>query len=113
MQEPSCSATKDAPSYELQVEHVEETNDEMKSILTNALKYCESLFESENMLINTPPNKISSGSVAMGEEIFKEVLCMLEERNLITDEDLITFEECDSEGEYEEVCYVFFIDILY
>lgn len=101
MQEPSSSAEN--PSKLLEMEYLERTNEEMKNDLTNALIYCKSLLESENLITNKPSEKISSLSIAMGDEIFKEIVCMLEERKLITDEDLITFEETDSEGEYEEV----------
>lgn len=48
----------------------------------------------------------------MGDEIFKEIVCMLGERKLINDEDLIIFEKIDSEREYEEVCFEFFVDIF-
>lgn len=37
--------------------------------------------------------KISSASVAMGDEIFKEIMYMLGEKKLVTDKDLITFKE--------------------
>lgn len=111
MQEPSSSAEEN-PSELLEIEYLQRTNDEMKNDLTNALTYCKSLLESENLLTNTPSEKISSVSIAMGDEIFKEIVCMLGERKLITDEDLITFEETDSEGEYEEVYFEFFVDIF-
>lgn len=94
------------------MEHIEKPNDEMKNNLTNALTYCKSLLESENLLTNTPSQEISSTSIAIGNEIFKEIVCMLGERKIINDEQLITFEETDSEKEYKEVCFEFFVDIF-
>lgn len=53
MQESGTNAEKNPCNCELEMEHVEETNEEMKNNLTNALTYCKSLLESENLLTNT------------------------------------------------------------
>ncbi|XP_071573952.1 uncharacterized protein [Temnothorax nylanderi] len=79
-------------------------DDDMKNNLTNALIYCKSLLEAENLLTNTPPAQISHASIAMGEAIFNEIMFMLDDRKIIIDEDLIGAEDIDIDNaeEYEE-----------
>lgn len=78
-------------------------DDQSKNNFTNALKYCMTLLKAENLVTDTPPEEISATSIAIGEEIFKEIMLMLEERKIILDDNLITVEESDDEEEYEEV----------
>lgn len=109
MQEPtSSSAEENIPSPE----SPPNDNEEMKNNLTNALIYCKSLLEAENLLTNTPPTKISEASIAMGEEIFKEIIFMLQERKIIIDDDLICAEEIDvvNQEEYKEVSLESFLN---
>jgi len=73
-----------------------EKNDELTMRhVTNALIYCKSLLQEENLITNTPPEQISAASIVMGEEIFKEIIFMLQDRKIIADEDLILSEETD------------------
>ncbi|XP_011871240.1 PREDICTED: uncharacterized protein LOC105563886 isoform X2 [Vollenhovia emeryi] len=113
MQEPGASVEKPSELDEflckIDMDPVEETYDEMKNNLTNALTYCKYLLESANLLTNTPSRAISSASVAMGDKIFKEIMRMLgEQKHLINDEktfndeDLTIIEQTDSEKEYKE-----------
>lgn len=112
MQEPSTSAA--TSSLESSPEFLTK-DDELKDNLTNALIYCKSLLETENLITDTPPSEISAASVAMGKEIFKRIMLMLEDHKIIIDEDLIHAEEIDivANSEYEEVCLelllIFFI----
>lgn len=97
---PSTSKEKIEEEYERSLE------DELcKGELTNALKYCYSLLQEKNLLTDKPPDKISSVSVVMGKVIFENIIDMLGERKVVTEDDLIMFDESDSEGLYEEVCY--------
>lgn len=106
-QEPSTSAEHNISSSESSSESASLHNDEevMRDNLTNALIHCKSLLKAENLLTDTPPKEVSAASIAMGEEIFKEIICMLQERTIIYDEDLILQEETDVMNieEYTEV----------
>jgi len=97
------STSKDFPQSILEVD----TDEQKKNNLTNAFIYCKSLLEAKNLLTNNPPTEKSATSIVMGEEIFKEIINMLEDRQIVTDECLITAEECniDNEEMYYEVCY--------
>lgn len=102
MQEPNIRARTLSDNSE--IENITPDN-QSKIDLTNALKYCVTLLKAENLLTDTPPKEISAASIAIGEEIFKEIMLMLEEKKLILDDNLITVEESDDEEEYEEVCF--------
>lgn len=80
--------------------------EDFKGELTNALKYCNSLLQAENFLTDTPPDEISSVSVAMGEVMFEEIINILGDRQIVIENDLILFDESDTEGIYEEVCII-------
>lgn len=69
-----------------------EKNENIKNNLKNALVYCKYLLEVENLLTNAP-TQISTVFIAMGEEIFKEIMFVLKNRKIITDEDLIRVED--------------------
>ncbi|XP_071652218.1 uncharacterized protein [Temnothorax longispinosus] len=77
-------------------------DEDFKGELTNALKYCNSLLQAKDLLTDTPPDKISSVSVAMGEVICEKIINILANRQIVIEEDLILFDENDTEGEYEE-----------
>lgn len=108
MQEPTSSSAEENISSP---ESPPNENEAMKNNLTNALIYCKSLLEAENLLTNTPPTEISEASIAMGEEIFNEIIFMLQDRRIIIDDDLIFAEEIDivNEEEYEEVSFEFLL----
>lgn len=80
------------------------TDEDRKGELTNALKYCTTLLQEKGLITTTPPDKISSVSKVMGEAICEEIINMLEDHRITTEEYLIMFDESDSEGQYEEVC---------
>lgn len=106
-----ASASTSAENVSESITEVEKNIDNQKrNDLTNALIYCKSLLEAENLLTNTPSTEISAASIAMGEEIFKEIIFMLEDRQIVTDECLISAEEfnIDNEEKFEEVCFNFF-----
>lgn len=67
---------------------------------------CNSLLQAENFLTDTPPDEISSVSVAMGEVICEEIINILGDRQIVIENDLILFDESDTEEIYEEVCSV-------
>lgn len=92
-----------------------EKDEDIKNNLTNALIYCKSLLEAENLLTNTPSTEISAASIAMGEEIFKKIMFMLDDRKIIIDEDLIHIEDIDiaNAEEYEEIHLEFLLIFLY
>jgi len=105
---PSTSAEQNISSSESSSECSSlENNDEltMRDTLTNAFTYCKSLLPEENLITDTSPEQISAASIAMGEEIFNEIMFMLQDRKIITDEDLILPEETDvlNKEEYTEV----------
>lgn len=89
----------------------EEQNNQKKNDLTNALIYCKKLLDAENLLTDTPSEEISAASIAMGKEIFEEIIFMLEDRQITTDENPITAKEFGVayEEEYEEVHFEFFV----
>lgn len=112
MQEPSSSESAERNISESSPESVSlQKDDDIKNNLTNALIYCKNLLEAENLLTNTPPAQISAVSIAMGEEIFKEIMFMLEDRKIITDEDLICAKDIDivNAEEFEEVRFEFLL----
>lgn len=57
---------------------------------------------------------MSAISITMDEEIFKDVILMLRERKIVTDEDLICTEDVDinNEDEYEEIHFEFVANIF-
>ena len=75
-------------------------NENFKGEFTNAFFAAKSIYEERNLLINKPPEKISSVSLAMTEEISKATLNVLNE--CIVDEELILFDESDEEN-FKEV----------
>lgn len=84
-----------------------ELDNKLKGEVTNALKYCETLMQNDNLITNTPPDEISSSSIAMGEEFYKNIVEMLGERQIVKEHDLITCDEIDHLQEYTEVSCVF------
>lgn len=78
-------------------------SEDFKSELTNALKYCVTLLEAKDLLTNTPPDQISSVSIVMGEVIYEEIINILGDRQIITEDDLILFDESDMK-DYTKVC---------
>lgn len=79
-------------------------SEDFKGELTNALKYCNTLLQAEDLLTDTAPDKISSVSIAMGEVICEKIIDILGDRKIVVVDDLILFDESDSEEMYEEVC---------
>lgn len=90
-----------------------EFDEEFKGVITNALKYCKTLLQNENILTNIPPEEISFSSIAMGEEFYNIIVNMLEERKIIEDYELITSDEIDQLQEYTEVSFVFMSILLF
>jgi len=109
---------KDAePSTSQELSDIEERsflNENFKGEFTNALLVAKSIYEEQNLLTNTPPEKISSVSLAMAEEISKATINILNECIVIVDEELILFDESDDEGNFKEVrIIVSFIAIIF
>lgn len=67
-----------------------------------------------NILTNTPPEEISSSSIAMGEEFYNEIMNMLDERKIINDHALITSDEIDHSQEYKytEVKFCIYVSTI-
>lgn len=108
----SGSGEQNLPESISEVKEKEEW--QKKSDLTNALKHCKKLLEAKNLLTNSPVDEMSAASIAMGEEIFKEIIFMLEDRQIIIDENLITADEIitDNDEEYEKVRSELFVNIF-
>jgi len=98
---PGPSSAKENVEEETDIRSLHDEN--CKGELTNALKYCNSLLQEKDLLTENPPEKISSVSMAMGEVIHDTIINILGERKVVTEEELILFEESDSEEMYEEV----------
>lgn len=84
-----------------------ELDDKFKGEVTNAFKYCETLMQNNNLLTDTPPDEISSSSIAIGEEFYNNIVQMVGERQIVEEHDLITADEIDHLQEYAEVSFVF------
>lgn len=86
-------------SRELDMDLVERSflDENFKGEFTNATN---SIYEKENLLTNKPPEKISSVSLAMAEEISKATINVLNESIVTTEEELIMFHESDEEREF-------------
>ena len=72
-QPPGTSTAKENLSLEDERERLLKDED-FKGELTNALKYCDSLLQAKDLLTDTPPDKISSASVVMGEVICEKII---------------------------------------
>lgn len=97
------------PSTSEELSEIEERsflNEHFKGEFTNALLAAKSIYEEQNLLTNEPPDKISSVSLAMAEEISKATINVLNESVVVADEELILFDETDDEGNFEEVCTI-------
>lgn len=79
-------------------------NEDFKGEFINALLYKNSIYESHDILTKEPPAKISSVSMAMADSISNAVRDILNDSYMMTEEDLILFDDSDSEGAYEGVC---------
>ncbi|XP_011702627.1 PREDICTED: uncharacterized protein LOC105458780 [Wasmannia auropunctata] len=93
------------PSTSQELSDIEERsflNENFKGEFTNALLIAKSIYEERNLLTNKPPEKISSVSLAMAEEISKATINVLNEHIVIVDEELILFDESDDEGNFKE-----------
>ncbi|XP_070171198.1 uncharacterized protein [Polyergus mexicanus] len=77
-------------------------DENFKGEFTNALLAANCIYEEQNLLTIKPPEKISSVSLAMAEEISKATISVLNEGIVTTEEELIMFHESDEEGEFEE-----------
>lgn len=86
-------------------------DENFKGEFTNALSYAKSIYESHELLTKNPPEKISSVSMAMADTISSAVIDILNDNYVMTEEDLILYDDSDSEGLYEEVycifCYIY------
>lgn len=82
-------------------------DENFKGEFTNALLYANSIYESNELLTKEPPAKITSVSMAMGDIISSAVIDIINDSYVMPEEDLILFDDSDSEGVYEEVCSVF------
>lgn len=87
------------------MENIKQMDEKWKNEFTNALIYCENMLEKENLVSNGPPNEISPVSIAIGEEIYKEILYMLADRKIIIDQELIASNEINEDKGYKEVCF--------
>ncbi|KAL0125177.1 hypothetical protein PUN28_004366 [Cardiocondyla obscurior] len=77
-------------------------DDELKNNFTNAFIYCKNLFEMEDLITDEPPEYMSDASIAMGEEFFKEIMYMLEDRKVVTEENLIFTKHKINKKKFEE-----------
>lgn len=86
-------------------------DDNFKGEFTNALVYANSIYKKVGLLTQKPPANISSVSMAMAESISNAVIDILNDSFVTTEEDLILYDDSDSEGVYEEV-NMFFQSVL-
>lgn len=84
-------------------------DEDFKGEFTNALSYANSIYESHGLLTKNPPAKITSVSMAMADTISSAVIDILNDNYVMTEEDLILYDDSDTEGLYEEVCCSFFL----
>lgn len=92
---------------EVKEEYEQPLEDEIcEGELTNALKYCNNLLQEENLLTDKPLDETSFVSIVKREVICKDIIDILGEQEVETEDNLILLEENESEGSYEEVCYI-------
>lgn len=84
-------------------------DEHFKGEFTNALIAANSIYEEQGLLTDEPPERITSVSLAMAEEISKVTINVLNEGIVVTDEELILFEETDDEDNFKEVFYYFYV----
>lgn len=99
-EEPSTSKTLDTDA----LDETSFENEGFKGEFTNALLYANSIYDNHGLLTKEPPAKISSVSMAMADSISNAVIDILNDSYVTTEDDLILFDDSDSEGAYEEVC---------
>jgi hypothetical protein len=81
-------------------------DENFKGEFTNALLAANCIYKKQNLLTNNPPEKMSSVSLAMADEISKATINVLNEGVIVMEEELILFSEGDDEEDFEEVCFI-------
>lgn len=84
---------------------IEENNEQTKGVVTNAIRYAQSLLQDLNLLTDAPPSKISADSIAMGEVFSNKILDMLADRQIIHVDELIGVDEIDELQRYVTVSF--------
>ena len=74
-----------------------------KRRLKDSFVYCDSLLQEADVVDTEASATISADAMAIGEVLYRFTMEMLEEMKLITDEDLIHFDEVDEKGLFREV----------
>lgn len=87
-------------------------DEHFKGDFTNALIAAKSIYEEQGLLTDKPPERITSVSLAMAKEISKITINVLNENIVITDEELILFDETDDKHNFKEVFYYFYITTI-
>lgn len=112
--EASQSETKDCEmagtsvglQSEENISEIEENDEQTKSVITNAIRYTQSLLQGLNLLTDAPPSEISAESMAMGAVFSNEILEMLADRHIIHVDEFIGVDEVDELQRYVTVSFV-------
>lgn len=73
-----------------------------KARLKTALAYAEKLFLENNYITSEPCTAISGEHIEIGKEIYEATLEILAEKKIVTEDELISVQELDEEGLFEE-----------
>lgn len=71
--------------------------------MKRAVVYMNKLFEENNLITSETLSTISYESMLIEEEMYKNSLQMMAEKQLITDEELIAIHETDEENFFREL----------
>ena len=80
-----------------------------KGEFKNAFLAARCIYEDHNLLTDKPPEKISSVSLAIADEINKVRINVLNKGIVSTEEKLILFDESDNERVFMEVHFIMFV----
>ncbi|KAK2575623.1 hypothetical protein KPH14_011886 [Odynerus spinipes] len=95
---PNSSTTADDECHEDSMH-----NAVAKHLLKDVFVYCDSLLQEADLIDTESSATISADAMAIGEELYQSTVEMLGEKVLVTDQDLIHFDEVEEEGLFREV----------
>lgn len=74
-----------------------------KVLLKSAFLYCEQLLVENDQISTEPPTAIKQEHMEIGEKMYHSIRDVIAENKLVTEDELITFDEIPQEGLWEEV----------
>lgn len=80
--------------------------------LKNVLSYCKSLLEND-LITPTSSSTISEDSMIIGQELYQYIIKILNEKKLMSKEELISVDETDEENQFHEVDSQLTVNIEY